>query len=62
MPCFENDSSVRLGHGRGKHPIIKYVFNPNIDSLVKELKGKNKEMKFNNITHQHDHLTQKILR
>jgi hypothetical protein len=62
MPCFENSSSARLGHGRSKHPIIKDVLIPNLDSLVKELEGKREEMKLNNIMHQHNHLTQKILR
>jgi hypothetical protein len=50
MPCFENGSSARLGHGRGKHPIIKDVLIPNLDSLVKELEGKREKMKLNNIT------------
>jgi hypothetical protein len=65
MPCFENGSSARLGHGRSKHPIIKDILIPiipNLDSLVKELKGKREKMKLNNITHQHDHPIQKILR
>jgi hypothetical protein len=62
MSCFENCSSARLGHGRGKHPIMKDVLIPNLDSLVKELERKREETKLNNITHQYDHPIQKILR
>jgi hypothetical protein len=61
MPCFENNSSVRLDHGRGKTSNYKRRLQPQLWFLVEGLKERRGKMKLSSIMHQHGHSTQEIV-